>query len=81
MNLLTHKTLTSLKSTLEEDQKNFDGNSISGEKEGKIPFTISKPQFDQNTAFGRFEAFRRSVNPFHSVYPNANILLMREIIE
>ena len=73
MNLLTHRTLTNLQSTLTEE--------ISGKDQGKIPFTISEPEFDESTFYGRFEAFRRTMNPIHSVYPNKNILFMKTLLE
>ena len=71
MNLLTYRALTNLQTTLTEET----------EDKGKVPFTISEPEFDESTYIGRFEEFRKSLNPLHSVYPNKNILLMKSLLE
>lgn len=36
-------------------------------------FTISVPQFDEDTYWGRFEAFRAVANPIHAFYTNQRI--------
>ena len=42
----------------------------------KVLFTIDDPQFDENTYWGRFEAFRAVANPLHAFYSNKKILEM-----
>ena len=36
-------------------------------------FTIDVPQFNEETYWGRFEAFRSVVNPRHTFYSNERI--------
>jgi hypothetical protein len=43
-------------------------------------FTISKPQFDEDTYRGRFEAFRAVANPMHAFYTNSRIREMQKLI-
>jgi hypothetical protein len=38
-----------------------------------VPFTISKPQYDENTYVGRFLGFRKTCNVLHAFYPNKKI--------
>ena len=47
------------------------------EESHRIPFTIEKPEFDEDTYWGRFEAFRATANPFHAFYPNSRIVQMQ----
>ena len=51
---------------------------MSKSQEERIPFTIEKPEFNEDTYWGRFEAFRATANPFHAFYPNSRIILMQE---
>ena len=48
--------------------------------EQKIPFTIETPEFDEDTYWGRFEAFRATANPFHAFYPSSRINEMNELL-
>jgi len=43
-------------------------------------FTIESSQFDENTYWGRFEAFRAVVNPRHTFYSNSRIREMQALI-
>jgi hypothetical protein len=43
-------------------------------------FTIESSQFDENTYWGRFEAFRAVVNPRHTFYSNSRIRGMQALI-
>ena len=51
---------------------------MSSQKEELIPFSIDTPEFDEDTYWGRFEAFRKTANPLHCFYPNSRILQMNE---
>jgi hypothetical protein len=44
-------------------------------------FSIEVPEFDENTYWGRFEAFRAVANPRHAFYSNSRIKLMQKLIE
>ena len=46
-----------------------------------VPFTISKPEFNEDTYWGRFEAFRATANPFHAFYLNSRIREMQKLLE
>ena len=43
----------------------------------KLPFTISEPEFDQSTYYGRFRSFQKSCNPRNALYTNKQIADMR----
>ena len=43
-----------------------------------VPFTISKPQYDENTYVGRFLGFRKTCNVLHAFYPNKKIRAFQE---
>lgn len=47
----------------------------------KVAFSIEEPEFDENTYMGRFEAFRKTANPFHAFYTNSRILKMKQLID
>jgi hypothetical protein len=47
----------------------------------QTPFTIEEPEFDENTYWGRFEAFRAVANPRHAFYTNSRIREMQKLIE
>ena len=51
-----------------------------GSTDKKELFTIDSSQFDENTYWGRFEAFRAVVNPKHTFYTNAQIRDMQKLI-
>ena len=38
-----------------------------------VPFTISKPEYDEKTYVGRFLGFRKTCNVLHAFYPNKKI--------
>ena len=40
------------------------------EDSNKVKFTMSKPEFDQDTYWGRFEGFRATANPFNAFCSN-----------
>ena len=48
--------------------------------EDLIPFTIEQPEFDESHYWGRFEAFRATVNPMHCFYTNSRITGMQELL-
>ncbi len=48
--------------------------------QGTIPFTIEKPEFDEDTYWGRFEAFRATANPFHAFYSESKITEMKDLL-
>ena len=46
-----------------------------------VKFSIETPEFNEDTYWGRFEAFRATVNPFHTFYTNSRITKMKELLE
>ena len=46
-------------------------------EEEKVAFTIEKPEFDEDTYWGRFEAFRATANPLHAFYTESRIKKMQ----
>ena len=46
-----------------------------------MAFSIETPEFDEDTYWGRFEAFRKTANPLHAFYPKSRILHMKELID
>ena len=55
--------------------------AMQNQAEDKIPFTLEKPEFDENTYWGRFEAFRATANPMHAFYTNSRIWDMQKKIK
>ena len=49
--------------------------------EERIAFTIQQPEFNEDSYWGRFEAFRATANPLHAFYPESRILKMKDLIE
>ena len=58
-----------------ESQKNTIIASVQEvkEQESLIKFTMSKPEHDPSTYWGRFEAFRATANPFNAFSTNGQI--------
>ena len=54
--------------------------SSSKATEARVPFTLSTPEFDENTYWGRFEEFRKTANPLHAFYPKSRILAMQDLL-
>ena len=46
-----------------------------------VKFSIETPEFNEDTYWGRFEAFRATANPFHAFYTNSRITKMKELLE
>ena len=49
--------------------------------ENKVAFTLDTPEFNEDTYWGRFEAFRATANPFHAFYPSSRITEMQKLLE
>ena len=49
--------------------------------ETRTPFTLSVPEFDENTYWGRFEAFRATANPLLAFFTNDRIKKMQRSIQ
>lgn len=43
-------------------------------------FTMDKPEFDENTYWGRFEAFRATANPFNAFNTQSQIKEMQALL-
>ena len=39
----------------------------------EVEFSIETPEFNEDTYWGRFEAFRATANPFHAFYQASRI--------
>ena len=44
-------------------------------------FSIEQPEFDEDTYWGRFEAFRKTANPLHAFYRSSTIKKMQDLIK
>lgn len=44
-------------------------------------FSVQTPEYDENNYIGRFQAFRKTCNPFHAFYPNSRIAQMQKMIK
>ena len=46
-----------------------------------VKFTMEKPEFDQDTYWGRFEGFRAVANPLNAFCSNGQITEMRALLD